>query len=96
MSAEYVSKNELPSDAQRGGWQIRAYCRPNNPECTVSPETFFPLPTDKVGIRLAKEACAKCVVKPECLDAALENNERFGVWGGLSERERQNLKRKRK
>lgn len=57
----------------------------------AEPETFFP---EKGGsTREAKRICAACSVRAECLEYALENDERFGVWGGLSERERRKLRR---
>ena len=57
----------------------------------AEPETFFP---EKGGsTREAKRICADCTVREECLQYALENDERFGIWGGLSERERRRLKR---
>jgi WhiB family redox-sensing transcriptional regulator len=37
--------------------------------------------------------CQSCEVQTECLEYALANDERFGIWGGLSERERRRLKR---
>ncbi|MDU4245002.1 MAG: WhiB family transcriptional regulator, partial [Varibaculum cambriense] len=37
--------------------------------------------------------CELCEVRDECLSYALENDERFGIWGGLSERERRRLRR---
>lgn len=53
------------------------------------PELFFP---DKGGSsREAKQICASCLVQAECLDGALAADERFGVWGGLSERERRKV-----
>jgi WhiB family transcriptional regulator, redox-sensing transcriptional regulator len=57
----------------------------------ADPETFFP---EKGGsTREAKRICVQCDVRDLCLDYALENDERFGIWGGLSERERRKLKR---
>jgi WhiB family redox-sensing transcriptional regulator len=57
----------------------------------TDPEIFFP---EKGGaVKAAKRVCAGCPVKGECLEYALENQERFGVWGGLSERERRRLLR---
>jgi WhiB family redox-sensing transcriptional regulator len=64
-------------------WQQRALC------AQTDPEAFFP---DTGGSpREAKRTCARCEVKAECLDYALDHDERFGVWGGLSERERREL-----
>ncbi|PRW62676.1 WhiB family transcriptional regulator [Actinopolyspora mortivallis] len=66
-------------------WQERALC------AQTDPEAFFP---EKGGsTREAKRICAGCEVRSECLEYALEHDERFGIWGGLSERERRRLKR---
>jgi WhiB family redox-sensing transcriptional regulator len=66
-------------------WQERALC------AQTDPEAFFP---EKGGsTREAKRICLGCEVKDACLDYALAKDERFGIWGGLSERERRRLKR---
>ncbi|SLH38627.1 WhiB family transcriptional regulator [Mycobacteroides abscessus] len=66
-------------------WQEKALC------AQTDPEAFFP---DKGGsTREAKRICQGCEVKDECLEHAMANDERFGIWGGLSERERRRLKR---
>ncbi len=57
----------------------------------ADPETFFP---EKGGsTKEAKRVCGECGVRDECLAYALENDERFGIWGGLSERERRRPRR---
>jgi WhiB family redox-sensing transcriptional regulator len=74
-----------PEGADDGGWQDRALC------AHTDPEAFFP---EKGGsTREAKRVCRSCEVRAKCLEYALERDERFGVWGGLSERERRRLKR---
>ena len=76
------------SDADDGGlsWQERSLC------AQTDPEAFFP---EKGGsTREAKKVCIGCDVRSECLEYALENDERFGIWGGLSERERRKLKKR--
>ncbi len=66
-------------------WQERALC------AQTDPEAFFP---EKGGsTREAKRICMGCEVRDECLEYALAHDERFGIWGGLSERERRRLKR---
>jgi WhiB family redox-sensing transcriptional regulator len=66
-------------------WQTDALCS------QTDPEAFFP---EKGGsTRDAKRVCGTCDVRAECLEYALQNDERFGIWGGLSERERRKLKR---
>jgi WhiB family redox-sensing transcriptional regulator len=74
----------LEADAQ--SWQEQALC------AETDPEAFFP---EKGGsTREAKKICTGCEVKAECLEYALSNDERFGIWGGLSERERRRLRRR--
>jgi WhiB family redox-sensing transcriptional regulator len=64
-------------------WQERALC------AQTDPEAFFP---EKGGsTRVAKRTCMSCEVQAECLNYAITNGERFGVWGGLSERERRQI-----
>lgn len=55
----------------------------------TDPEAFFP--QQGGSTREAKRICQACVVRPECLQFALDNHERFGIWGGTSERERRKL-----
>jgi WhiB family redox-sensing transcriptional regulator len=66
-------------------WHENALC------AETDPEAFFP---EKGGsTREAKKICTGCDVRAECLEYALANDERFGIWGGLSERERRRLRR---
>ena len=75
----------LDADTEEIGWQDRALC------AQTDPEAFFP---EKGGsTRDAKKICSSCEVRTRCLEYALENDERFGIWGGLSERERRKLRR---
>lgn len=66
-------------------WAEAALC------AQTDPESFFP---EKGGsTREAKAVCKKCTVRAECLDYAIDHDERFGIWGGMSERDRRKLKR---
>jgi WhiB family transcriptional regulator, redox-sensing transcriptional regulator len=66
-------------------WVDKARC------AQTDPEAFFP---DEGGsTREAKRICRMCDVTDECLAYALERDERFGIWGGHSERERRPMKR---
>jgi WhiB family redox-sensing transcriptional regulator len=79
-----VAVADLLGDAPE--WQERSLCS------QTDPEAFFP---EKGGsTREAKRICSRCEVKDECLEYALGHDERFGIWGGLSERERRKLKRR--
>jgi WhiB family transcriptional regulator, redox-sensing transcriptional regulator len=66
-------------------WQDSALC------AETDPEAFFP---EKGGsTRAAKRVCMNCEVRDECLGYAQANGISFGIWGGLSERERRRLRR---
>ena len=68
-------------------WQRQANCM------GVDPDLFFP--ERGASTREAKEVCRGCVVREDCLEYALANGEKFGIWGGLSERERRKIRRRR-
>jgi WhiB family redox-sensing transcriptional regulator len=68
-------------------WQDQANC------LGVDPDLFFP--ERGASTREAKEVCRGCEVREQCLEYALANGEKFGIWGGLSERERRRLRRQR-
>ena len=68
-------------------WQRRANCM------GVDPELFFP--ERGASTREAKEVCRGCVVREDCLEFAIANGEKFGIWGGMSERERRRVRRAR-
>lgn len=68
-------------------WTTDAAC------AQVDPDAWFP---EKGGsTREVKKVCASCPVRTECLDFALDHDERHGVWGGVSERQRRQLKKAR-
>lgn len=84
--AEIFGSIGLPETALE--WQEDALC------AQTDPEAFFP---EKGGsTRDAKKVCAECPVAQQCLDYALDNDERFGIWGGMSERERRKIARERR
>jgi WhiB family redox-sensing transcriptional regulator len=91
-----ADQSPLPSVAQ--SWVIEGDLYPGSPEwqeralcAQTDPEAFFP---EKGGsTREAKKICLSCDVRDRCLEYALAHDERFGIWGGLSERERRKLKR---
>ena len=68
-------------------WQERANC------LGVDPDLFFP--ERGASTREAKSVCRGCEVRLECLEYALAQGEKFGIWGGLSERERRRVRRQR-
>jgi WhiB family transcriptional regulator, redox-sensing transcriptional regulator len=70
----------------RADWRKHAACR------SADPELFFPVspagPSSDETERRARAVCAVCPVRPECLQFALATRQPYGVWGGMSERER--------
>ena len=45
--------------------------------------------------KAAKAICSQCRVREDCLEFAIANREKHGIWGGLNEKERRNLRRRR-
>jgi WhiB family redox-sensing transcriptional regulator len=82
-------RDELDGDEinDRFSWQERANCR------GADQDLFFP--KRGASTRKARAMCAACEVKAECLEFALIRGERFGIWGGLSERERRKIRGQR-
>lgn len=68
-------------------WQDYANCRGGDADL------FFP--ERGASTRRAKAICNACEVKLECLEYAIVNGEKFGIWGGMSERERRRVRRER-
>ncbi|HEX9643636.1 MAG TPA: WhiB family transcriptional regulator [Acidimicrobiia bacterium] len=68
-------------------WQDLANCR------GADPDLFFP--ERGASTRTAKGICRECSVRAECLEFAIVSSEKFGIWGGLSERERRRIRRQR-
>lgn len=77
----------IPEDTDFS-WKKEANC------LGIDPDLFFP--ERGVSSAQAKNVCLRCVVKEECLEYALQNGEKFGIWGGMSERERRVLRRERR
>lgn len=72
---------------ERPEWQASAAC------AGVDPDLFFPERGESTAA--AKAVCRICPVRLVCLEHALAEGERQGVWGGMSERERRRLRRHR-
>ncbi|MGH8979539.1 MAG: WhiB family transcriptional regulator [Acidimicrobiales bacterium] len=75
-------------------WRKWAACR------GIDVEVFFPDPDsdsdEEVDAEPAKAVCGVCPVRQACLEHALANREREGVWGGATERERRRILRQRR
>jgi hypothetical protein len=75
-------------------WRRRAACQHLALDAGEATRMFYPDPGDRVAVDAAKAVCAACPVRQVCFDDAMANGERFGVWGGLSEVERADERRR--
>ena len=87
----------------RGPWEVRDPREPSpfawmaQGACVGAPsELFFPNDTDWWIIDRAKRLCATCPIIDQCADHALTHREPYGVWGGLSEKDRRRILRQRR
>ncbi len=69
-------------------WRQQAACS------GVDTSIFFP--ASDADARPAKDVCATCPVRDQCLDWALATRQEDGVWGGLTDSERRRLRRRRR
>ncbi len=74
-------------DTEELAWKLQANCS------GVDPDLFFP--ERGASTKEAKSVCRECAVKRECLEYAIRHGEKFGIWGGMSERERRRIRRTR-
>ncbi|MEQ9161146.1 MAG: WhiB family transcriptional regulator [Ilumatobacter fluminis] len=69
-------------------WRMLGACR------GLDPTIFYPDRDDEADV--AKQVCAECSVQQTCLDYALTQREKAGVWGGATERDRRRILRQRR
>jgi WhiB family redox-sensing transcriptional regulator len=62
----------------------------------VDAEVFFPSRGENDKAEEARKYCWACPVRSQCLEYALANGEKFGMWGGMSERQRRQIRKQRK
>ncbi len=77
----------LKEDGLDMAWQDFANCR------GADPDLFFP--ERGASTRTAKSICRECTVQDQCLEFAIVSSEKFGIWGGMSERERRKIRKER-
>jgi WhiB family redox-sensing transcriptional regulator len=75
---------EMTENVQK--WAAQGACR------TTDPDALF---VQGAAQNRAKSVCLGCVVRTECLADALDHRIEFGVWGGMTERERRALLKRR-
>jgi WhiB family transcriptional regulator, redox-sensing transcriptional regulator len=85
------ARTELAGEGERLAWRVEAACK------YLPTELFFPIghgPRAQAQTTVAKAVCNACSVKAQCLDYALAANAQYGVFGGLSEEERREARRR--
>jgi len=85
-----VIDGELARLFHRPRWMERAACR------GLPTDLFFPHRGGIDTAAAAKAVCAACPVSDDCYEYAFASNERHGIWGGTSERERRRMRRERR
>ena len=79
-----------PEEDALTDWRETARCK------EMDPDLFFPVGTTGpalLQIEAAKAVCRQCNVNQECLQYALDSNQEYGIWGGLTEEERRYMRR---
>lgn len=76
--------------------EFLAVVEEREPPCLkVDPELFFPAEMDELGIRRAKDVCAQCPIRMECLQFAYATDDQHAILAGMTPRERRALLRRR-
>jgi WhiB family redox-sensing transcriptional regulator len=86
-----IPRPQVDLRADTANWRSESACREEDPEL------FFPVgnnPAADAKAAEAKQVCKRCPVRELCLQWAMDTNQDAGVWGGLTEGERRNLKRR--
>ncbi len=89
--------DQTPAGVPVPGWESRGACRVEGVDSVV----FYPMPPGRSELRdgydqavsAAQAVCRGCGVQAECLADAMARGERYGVWGGASEQQRDRLRR---
>ncbi len=81
--------SQVPADAT-WEWQEIGSCREADPDLFFHPQNERGLARVRRD-RSAKAVCASCTVRVECADYAIRAREPYGVWGGLTEEERERI-----
>lgn len=81
--------SQVPADAT-WEWQEVGLCREADPDLFFHPQNERGLARVRRD-RSAKSVCARCSVRVECADYAIRAREPYGVWGGLTEEERERI-----
>jgi WhiB family redox-sensing transcriptional regulator len=82
-------------DADKLEWQEQAACRDYDNVLFFGPDQGESELEKQSREASAKAVCQRCPVSEPCLEFAMETNQKYGIWGGLTDKERASLKRRR-
>ena len=82
-------------DTDELDWQEQAACREYDNVLFFGPDAGESELEKQSREQRAKQVCQRCPVQEACLEFAMETNQKYGIWGGLSDKERASLKRRR-
>lgn len=85
----------LVEDADKLEWQEEAACRNHDNVLFFGPDQGESELEKQARESRAKSVCQRCPVTQPCLEFAMETNQKYGIWGGLTDKERASLKRRR-
>lgn len=83
---------ELLSGLEEESWRMRSKCGPENADLFFPP-TYLPTSVRQETEAAAKRICAECPVRGECLEDSLARSNESGIWGGMNEKERNQLRK---
>lgn len=87
---QHLKEHGADEPVPDGSWRDDAAC------LGLDPDLFFPTDTSPERADLARAVCADCTVTEECLDYAIATNQRWGIWGGTSDRDRRRIRQQRR
>lgn len=90
ISEHRARRSQTGNNVDEEGWRSQAACR------GVATELFFPGPDQPRRAAEARAVCEGCPVAVQCLEFAVRTDQRWGIWGETSERERRRLRRTRR
>lgn len=94
IEPRFKTTHQLSPVASKWEWQYQGLCRDHDTDIFFL-ESHLRGPQKQNKIIAAKKICSPCPVKNQCLEHALSTPEYYGVWGGLSEEERESILRRR-
>jgi WhiB family redox-sensing transcriptional regulator len=95
ITRERVGIQTAVDNPEKLDWQEQAACRDYDNVLFFGPDQGESELEKQAREARAKSICQRCPVSEPCLEFAMETNQKYGIWGGLTDKERASLKRRR-